>query len=146
MNKEKHIQLLLNSYEKLLNKKLIERVDPKFDLKTINDADFIVVSHGAQLDPIFNYANKLALKLWEMDIETFVSLPSKYSAEPTERKIREKLLLATKSKGYYDQYKGVRVSSTGKRFEISNVTVWNLYDEHNHYYGQAATFRDIKKL
>jgi hypothetical protein len=81
-----------------------------------------------------------------MDIETFVSLPSKYSAEPTERKIREKLLLATKSKGYYDQYKGVRVSSTGKRFEINNVTVWNLYDEHDQYYGQAATFSDIKKL
>ncbi len=94
---------------------------------------------------MFNYANNLALKIWEMNFETFVSLPRKYSAEPTERKMRAKLLSATKSKGYYDQYKGIRISSTGKRFEIKNTTVWNLYDENNQYYGQAATFINIKK-
>jgi hypothetical protein len=41
---------------------------------------------------------------------------------------------------------GVRVSRTGRRFLVSNATVWNLTDELGRAAGQAATFSTWKNL
>ncbi len=43
-------------------------------------------------------------------------------------------------KGFIDDYRGIRISKTGRRFLIDNATVWNLLDENGAHYGQAATF------
>jgi len=40
----------------------------------------------------------------------------------------------------YVKGQGVRISRTGKRYMVSDFTVWNLLNEENNYYGQAATF------
>lgn len=146
MNNAEHIKILLDSFAHYVGRELIERKSISEDLETIESSDFVVVSHGTQDDPVFNYANPFALKLWEMDFEKFTSLPSKYSAEPTEREMRDKLLKATKKYGFYDKYEGVRISSNGARFKIKNVIVWNLIDADGKYYGQAATFKDITHL
>ena len=42
--------------------------------------------------------------------------------------------------GYIDDYAGVRVSSRGRRFRITQATVWNLVDAAGVLHGQAATF------
>ena len=42
--------------------------------------------------------------------------------------------------GYVDDYRGIRISSSGRRFEIDRATVWNLRDAAQAYAGQAATF------
>ena len=42
--------------------------------------------------------------------------------------------------GYVDDYRGIRISSTGERFEIQQAIVWNLIDAAGQYQGQAATF------
>ena len=102
--------------------------------------DLVVVSHDGSDDPVFNYASKAALELWEMDWETFTSTPSRFSAEPDEREARAELLRRVTQDGYVDDYCGVRVSSSGKRFEVRDVYVWNVYDGDLRV-GQAALFR-----
>ena len=42
--------------------------------------------------------------------------------------------------GYIDDYRGVRISATGKRFMIEEAVVWNLIDAAGGHHGQAATF------
>ncbi|MGA9657492.1 MAG: MEKHLA domain-containing protein [Asticcacaulis sp.] len=107
-----------------------------------------IVSHGTQDDPIFRYANRRALQLWEMSWETFTRLPSRFSAEAADdiQSNREALLEAANEKGWVDTYSGVRISNTGKRFEISDTILWNVVDSNGQRHGQAAFIQDWRYL
>lgn len=104
------------------------------------EAPFVVVSHGMEADPMFNYGNQQALELWELDWQSFTQMPSRQSAAPVEQEAREKLLAEAKQEGYISNYRGIRTSSTGKQFWIENVILWNVFDEQQQECGQAATF------
>ncbi len=114
--------------------------------KEVFDAPFAVMSHDMANDPVFNYANRAALALFEMDWSEFTSLPSRLSVEPANRRERERLLREVAQKGYIDDYSGVRISRSGKRFLIERAVVWNLVDERGEPCGQAAMFEDWKYL
>ena len=43
-------------------------------------------------------------------------------------------------RGYLGGYEGIRISTTGRRFLIHNVIIWNLTDCEGRRLGQAATF------
>lgn len=101
-------------------------------------APFALVSHGVEADPVFNYANRTALQLFEMSWETMTNLPSRLSAGPMDRAERANLLERVGRDGYIDDYTGMRIAGSGRQFKIVNATVWNLLDEHGAYYGQAA--------
>jgi len=103
-----------------------------------------IVSHGTEADPIFRYANRQALDLWEMDWDNFTRLPSRLSAEPDSgvQSDRDALLRTALQKGFVDTYAGVRISATGRRFEIRDTVLWNVIDEHGARHGQAAFIRD----
>lgn len=101
-----------------------------------------VVAHGIQDDPVFCYGNRLALDLFELDFAAFTALPSRFSAEPLAREERAALLERVSRHGFIDDYAGVRISSTGKRFHIRAATVWNLIDGEGVYRGQAASFAE----
>ena len=75
-----------------------------------------------------------------MTWEEFVRTPSRKTAEPVHRDERARLLDRTRKNGYIDDYAGIRVSKTGKRFKIEKAVIWNISDENGRYYGQAATF------
>ncbi len=142
-----HTQLLLNSYRRLLGTELIDRSGSLADQdQRLDAAPFVVVSHGTQADPILNYGNQTALKLWELDIEQFCQMPSRLTAEPMHRDERARLLERTTRDGYVDDYSGIRISSTGKRFFLPRAIVWNLIDEHGQLAGQAATFSEWRFL
>jgi hypothetical protein len=138
-----HTQTLLNSYRHWLNEDLIDRSGSmEAQAKRLFEAEFVVVSHGTQDDPILNYGNQTALMLWEMDVATLTSTPSRMTAEPVHRDERASLLERTSRDGYVDDYRGIRISGTGKRFEIHKAIVWNLIDDKMNRIGQAATFSD----
>ena len=103
-------------------------------------APFAIVSHGVEENPIFNFGNHVALELFELDFDAFTKLPSVQSAEPLAREEREQLLATVSTQGFIANYSGVRISATGKRFQIENAIVWNIVDNKGAYYGQAATF------
>ncbi len=136
-----HIQQQLNSYQRWLGSDLIDRSGTAEEqARRVFEAPFVVVSHGTQADPILNSANAIALELWELPLEKFLQTPSRLTAEPLHRDERSRMLETTSRQGYIDDYQGIRISSTGRRFHIARATVWNIVDEHGQPAGQAATF------
>jgi hypothetical protein len=104
------------------------------------EAQFVLVSHGTESDPILNYGNAAALMLWEMSWEELTRTPSRLTAEAPNREERARLLAAVTQHGFIDDYSGVRISKTGRRFRIAQATVWNLVAEDGQPCGQAAMF------
>lgn len=139
---EAHVRLLLDSYQRLLGKPLITVNPEQPVVEQLFNAAMVVLSHTTDSDPLFNYGNQQALALFELTEAQLVNLPSRLSAEPINQQQREALLEQVRSKGYISDYRGVRISSTGKRFLIERAVVWNLLDENGHYHGQAACFSD----
>ncbi len=108
--------------------------------RRLYEAPFVVVSHGIETDPVLNYGNHAALERWELDWETFTKTPSRFTAEAPAREERARLLEEVTRHGFIANYAGIRVSSTGKRFRITEAVVWNLVDSNGNPAGQAATF------
>jgi len=134
-------QILLNSYQQLLGQNLIEpTLSQEEQAKTLFFAPFVVLSHGTQSDPIYNYGNQIALELWERNWDELIKMPSRLSAEKVLREERQTLLDQANSQGFITNYQGIRISKTGKRYKINDVILWNLTDQNNQYCGQAATF------
>ena len=136
-------QLLLDSYNKLLGKELIPRKGTKIErAKNLFFAPFVVASHGTESDPVLNYGNQKALDLWEISWQELIKMPSKKTAEPINQQERIEMLEQASKQGFIDNYRGVRITSSGKRFLIERAVVWNLIDNEGKYCGQAATFSD----
>lgn len=135
-------RILADSFERLLGRPLLPDVprDGRALAQALYDAPVVIVSHGTEPDPVFWFANRVAQRLWEMDWDRFTRTPSRLSAEPDERATREALLKRAAERGYIDDYRGVRVSATGRRFRIEGVVLWNLADANGERQGQAAMF------
>lgn len=134
-------RLLLDSYRYWIGKDLIERTsDTKQQARMLFEASFVVVSHGVEQDPILNYGNQIALDLWELSWDQFIRTPSRLTAEPDDRAERERMLTQARAKGYFGGYRGVRISSTGRRFLVEQALIWNVIDPDGNSIGQAATF------
>ncbi|HEX4144976.1 MAG TPA: MEKHLA domain-containing protein [Pirellulales bacterium] len=132
---------MLDSYRHWLGHELIDRSgDPAAQSERLFEAPFVVLCHGQQADPIFNYANRQALDLWEMDLATILATPSRLTAEPVHREERARLLERTARQGFVDDYQGIRISASGRRFRILRAIVWNVLDVTGRKVGQAATF------
>ena len=135
-----HAALLVDSYHRLLGRPLVDMA-PGADLgRSLYEADFILLSHGTEADPCFNYANRAAQELFGYPWEAFIGLPSRMSAEPLEREARDRLLARVAAHGFIDDYAGVRVAADGRRFRIQQAAVWNLAGEAGTLRGQAACF------
>jgi hypothetical protein len=143
----RHVALLRSSFQRLTRRELIDAtLHADHAVAELQHAPFALVSHGVEADPIFNYANQKALDLFEMQWKDFVRLPSRLSAEEMERGARARLLERVTRYGFVDDYSGVRISSSGRRFLVRNATVWNLVDENGLYCGQAALLKDWEYL
>jgi len=140
-------QILLDSYRQRLGRDLLEfdaetrsENSPEDLARALYEAPFVVVSHGTQTDPILNYGNRTAIDLWETTWEQLTQMPSRLTAEQPNRETRQRMLDRVQRDGYIDDYRGVRISSTGRRFEIDRAVVWNLLNADGQFCGQAATF------
>jgi hypothetical protein len=142
-----HAQILAHNFKRLTQRDLLAGNIPAAELAEILfRAPFVLVSHGTQADPVLNYGNQAALALWEMSWDEFTRTPSRLTAEAPNREERARLLAAVTARGFIDDYSGVRISKTGRRFEISRATVWNLTAPDGTFYGQAAMFCEWKFL
>jgi hypothetical protein len=142
-----HVILLVESYERMCGKKFPIKSGNRGLAYTVHHhSDYILVSHGTETDPVFNYANRAAQDLWQMDWKTFTQLPSRLSAKPAHVKGRAELLKAAMDKGYIEDYEGLRVDAQGREFYIKQVVLWNVIDEKGLYHGQAALFNTWEYL
>ena len=134
-------QLLLDSFRRWTGRDLLIRTGtPDAQAHALFAAPFVVVSHDTQADPILNYGNRQALDLWELSWARLTSTPSRLTAEAMNRDARARMLAVAEQQGYYSGYRGIRISSTGKRFLVEDATVWNVVDGQGIPVGQAATF------
>lgn len=128
------VALIADSFARLLGRPLLAAGEGLWR------APRVIVAHGTEADPVFFYGNRQALQAFELDFTAFCRLPSRFSAEPLVREERARLLARVSRDGYIDDYAGVRISSTGRRFRIEQAIVWNLIDAAGVCHGQAATF------
>jgi len=132
------IALIASSYLRLFGEELVTSEPGLAD--ALWHLPAVVLAHGTQDDPIFFYANRTALDLFELTPEQLIAMPSRKSAEPMHRNERARFMAQVSEQGRVDNYAGVRVTSTGRRFRMERARVWNLTDEAGQYHGQAATF------
>jgi hypothetical protein len=136
-----HIADLARSLKHWTGRELMPGVsDPAELAQKVFAAPFVLVSHGLEADPVLNYGNRAALALWEMSWEELTRTPSRLTAEAPNREERARLLAEVTRHGFIDDYSGVRISKTGRRFRISRATVWNLLTADGRPSGQAAMF------
>lgn len=142
-----HTRCLARSFKRWTGRDLLPGdYSPEELAAQIFDAAFVVVSHGTQPDPILNYGNRTALTLWELSWDEFTRTPSRLTAEPAKREARAKVMEVVTRQGFFENYSGIRVSKSGKRFEVFRATIWNLISETGQFQGQAATFSEWKFL
>jgi hypothetical protein len=144
-----HAALLRHCYRHWTGRHLLERDPDLADSEAaelLYRAPFVVLSHSNDPDPLFTYANLAAQRLFEMSWQDMVGMPSRYSAEAPARAERQHLLARVAEYGYIDDYQGVRIASSGRRFLIRQASVWNLIDATGTKIGQAASFSEWQAL
>ena len=134
----RRIGLVASSFERLLGRPLaLIRNDV---VASLWDAPANIVAHGMEADPLFFFGNRRALETFESDVVAFTMMPSRLSAEAPLRDERQALLERVAREGFIDDYAGVRITASGRRFRIERAIVWNIIDEAGSRHGQAATF------
>jgi hypothetical protein len=105
-----------------------------------------IVSHGTEADPVFRWANPAALDLWETDWARFTALPSRLSAEddPSIQSDRSRYLAEAAARGFVSDYRGIRISTQGRRFRI-RATIWTV-KQGAILMGQAARITAVERL
>lgn len=140
-------EMLISSFKLLTGKDLVPpKLSGEEAYRVLFEAPFAVLSHDTARDPLFNYANFAAQLLFEMDWNAITSIPSRQSAEAETRAERARLLEQVTDHGFIEDYRGVRISSTGKRFMIEEAMIWNLFDTQGTCRGQAAALYSWVKL
>jgi hypothetical protein len=134
-------QLIARSLKHFTQRELLPGTfSPEDFAEKVFHAPFVLVSHGTEADPVLNYGNAAALALWEMSWTELTRTPSRLTAEAPNRAERARLLEMVTTRGFIDDYSGIRISKTGRRFRIAQATVWNLISESGRPAGQAAMF------
>ena len=136
-----HAQLLNESFQRFFDEPLLNSTVEQL-AEQLFYAPFAVLSHGTEADPLLNYANQKALSLFELNWQQLINLPSRQSAETINQAARNKLMAKVTTEGFVKDYQGIRISSQGRRFQINDGIIWNLYDKQGAYQGQAAYFSD----
>ena len=133
-------QLLNDSHLRIVGRALIPPEVPSHAAMEwlYHHAPFGLLAHDAGGDPHFVYGNRRAQSIFGYNWEELTALPSRLSAAAPERSEREEFLRKVKRDGYVSDYRGERVTKDGRRFWISDVTVWQLVDENQVLHGQAA--------
>jgi hypothetical protein len=100
--------------------------------------------------PRLIYANRAALQLWRRPWAALVGMPSRLTAEPAERAGRAEALASVRRQHAMADYRGIRIDSQGRRFQIRRARVWTLWHHGGDGAlvpcGQAAAFSDWQWL
>ena len=81
-----------------------------------------------------------------MTLDQVIGKPTTMTAPESEQKERNALLNQVDSYGFIENYKGVRVASDGKLFQIKDATIWNIVDKESIKIGQAVIIYRSNKL
>jgi PAS domain S-box-containing protein len=136
-------ELLSSSFERVVGVPLLSGHKSGQNLAHLlyESAPFALLAHDTSPDPLFVYANRMAQHCFEYSWDEFVGMPSRLSAEEPDRAERRRFMDGVRRRGYVDDYRGLRIAKSGRRFWIKDATVWNLVDLDGALRGQAALIR-----
>lgn len=104
------------------------------------DAPYSLLAHDGAADPRFTYVNACAVQCFKYPRETFIGMPSRFSASELDRAARQVLLEHVSANGIAHGYSGWRVDAHQQPFMIHAGVVWTLLDAAGLPCGQAALF------
>ena len=138
--KQQLARCILGSFERAFGRPLLAGADRTHAPQELFGADTVVLAHDGGADPALIYANAAALQLWERNWADMIGMPSRLTAEPQERASRAQMLANALQQHASEGYSGVRISKSGRRFQIHNARLWTLWGPGNQPCGQAAAF------
>lgn len=135
---------LLHSHALVFGVPLLAGIDPAREprraAQELFAADLVVLAHDEAADPRLIYANRSALRLWRRNWAAMVGMPSRLTAEASQRAARAEALALARTRQALQGYGGIRVDSRGRRFRIENARLWRVVDAAGGVCGQAAAF------
>jgi hypothetical protein len=136
------ILLSSDSLKRFTGKSLLEVMDGVSTIRNVHDNErYAVLSHGNQTDPVYNYFNKGAFLTFQWPESEIYSLPSRYSApDGFVRKDRQKMMQTVVEQNLVVIPIAIRQTKAGEFFQLSNVTLWNVYSDEGVRLGQTAVF------
>jgi hypothetical protein len=141
-----HVLIMLDNLRRWVNYDLIKEYG--FSLERLGEqvfnADFYLLSHNTATDPVLTYGNQQVLDRWEVSWQELTAMHSSETAKPVDRSARSILMAQVKEHNYISGYNGIRISKTGKEFQILDGIIWNLFLPDGSFYGQAAWFKSVQ--
>lgn len=130
---------ILDSYRRLLGRELLPRSgDATEDARRLFDLPLAVLAHDTAPQPRLDWANRAAAMAFDATPESLLGRPSAATTPADAVADRGKLFEALARDRFVTGYSGVRVSLTGRRFVIDDVTVFEVTDADGRPAGHAA--------
>ena len=137
------VRLSSDSLQRFTGKSLLDVMEGVDTVESVHDNErYAVLSHGNQTDPIYNYFNKGAFLTFQWPESEVYSLPSRYSApDGSLRQDRAKMMQTVVDQDVRTIPIAIRQTKAGDFFQLTNVTLWNVYDDSGEVrLGQTAVF------
>ncbi|MFM8495456.1 MAG: MEKHLA domain-containing protein [Planctomycetia bacterium] len=132
-------QEILDSHRRLLGREVVERSgDPAEDARRLFDLPQAVLAHDTAPQPCLDWANHAAARAFDATPKSLLGRPSADTAPADARADRHALFDVLARQGFVTGYSGVRISLTGRRFVIDDVTVLEITDAAGRPTGHAA--------
>jgi len=130
---------ILDSFRRCVGRELIGRSgDAAEDASRLFDLPLAVLAHDTAPQPLLDWANAAAAAAFDATPESLLGRLSSATAPPDATADRRQLFEALARDGFVTGYSGVRVSLTGRRFIIDDVTVFEVTDAAGRPAGHAA--------
>jgi hypothetical protein len=135
------VQCVSKSLHQFYGKSLYEELSLDGPEQVHVNEQHVVISHGNQDDPIYNYANQAGLLFFGYREEEFVQLPSRYSApDGALRDDRSIIVQHVLDHGWSIIPQAIRQTKSGDCYFVHRILYFNVYDDEGSRIGQAATF------
>ena len=132
-----HIQMLDNSLHNLTGKGIIERIGISDNIDNLStqkefvyknicmNERWVLISHGIEEDPIYNFVNVAGLKAFVRTWDEFKKLPSRQSVvfQTTDEKLRIELMKKVTTCGFVEGASGIRVRGDGQFLRLVDAVV-----------------------
>ncbi|MEI6239551.1 MAG: MEKHLA domain-containing protein [Planctomycetia bacterium] len=139
--------VILDSFRRHIGRDLVERSDdPAEDARRLFDLPQAVLAHDTSPAPLLDWANLAAARAFDATPETLLGRPSADTAPADATADRLALFDVLAHQGFVTGYSGVRVSLTGRRFIIDDVTVFALVDDAGRPAGHAAVIGSTRPV
>lgn len=107
-----------------------------------NSERYVLISHGTEDEPIFNFGNVAALTAFFRSWESLIAMPSAKSVvlRSVDEEMRIQLMQKVTDDNFVEGASGIRIRDDGTYLKFMDAVVWNCFDEEGCKIGQAAFF------